>query len=162
MEGVLLCVQFRTIPFFCLLFCAPVSVVHGLVMPLNVWTYPFFQVKDMDPPTNVEELAFFKRVEKALKSKKVYENFLRCLNLFGHEIINRQELVDLVSGFLHKFPELLEWFKDFVGCKDRPVGSGNGSKEGYVQQQFFKLLWNTWFVWLVFLGGFADTPKCHR
>jgi paired amphipathic helix protein Sin3a len=49
----------------------------------------------------------------------VYENFLRCLNLYCHEIINREELVELVSGFLSKFPSLLQWFKNYVGVQDR-------------------------------------------
>lgn len=67
----------------------------------------------------LEELAYFDKVKKALKNPKVYEQFLRCLNLYSHEIINRTELVELVSNFLVNHKNLFDWFKRFVGVKDR-------------------------------------------
>lgn len=54
-------------------------------------------------------------MRKALRSQEVYDNFLRCLVLFNHEIISKTELVQLVTPFLGRFPELLRWFKDFLG-----------------------------------------------
>lgn len=54
----------------------------------------------------------------------MYENFLRCLVLYNHEILSRSELVQIVTPFLGKFPELLKWFKDFLGYRD---GSGPNS-----------------------------------
>jgi len=66
----------------------------------------------------LNEYAFFDKVRKALNSAEVYENFLRCLVLFNQEVVSRQELVQLVNPFLNKNPELLKWFKDFVGFKD--------------------------------------------
>jgi len=80
------------------------------------------QAKQPDgDPANMEELVYFDKVKKALKTRHVYDNFLRCLNLYSCEIISRQELVELVSGFLSKFPDLFAYFKNFVGLKDRPA-----------------------------------------
>uniref|UniRef100_A0A4W3H5F9 Paired amphipathic helix protein Sin3a n=1 Tax=Callorhinchus milii TaxID=7868 RepID=A0A4W3H5F9_CALMI len=58
------------------------------------------------------------QVRKALRSAEAYENFLRCLIIFNQEVISRAELVQLVSPFLGKFPELFVWFKNFLGYKE--------------------------------------------
>ena len=72
----------------------------------------------------LNEYAFFDKVRKALKSKEVYESFLRCLVLFNQEVISRVELVQLTSPFLSRHPDLYKWFKDFVGYKDTGGPSG--------------------------------------
>lgn len=64
------------------------------------------------------EFAFFEKVRKALKNPELYDNFLRCLVLFNQEVISRSELVQLASNFLGKYPELFQWFKEFLGYKD--------------------------------------------
>ncbi|XP_012253699.2 paired amphipathic helix protein Sin3a isoform X2 [Athalia rosae] len=64
---------------------------------------------------SLNDYAFFDKVRKALRSQEVYENFLRCLVLFNQEIVSKTELVQLVTPFLGRFPELLRWFKDFLG-----------------------------------------------
>ncbi|TGZ43780.1 Paired amphipathic helix protein Sin3a, partial [Temnothorax longispinosus] len=63
----------------------------------------------------LNDYAFFDKVRKALRSQEVYENFLRCLVLFNQEIVSKSELIQLVTPFLGRFPELLHWFKDFLG-----------------------------------------------
>ncbi|XP_034946100.1 paired amphipathic helix protein Sin3a isoform X2 [Chelonus insularis] len=63
----------------------------------------------------LNDYAFFDKVRKALRSPEVYENFLRCLVLFNQEIVSKSELVQLITPFLGRFPELLRWFKDFLG-----------------------------------------------
>lgn len=55
------------------------------------------------------------QVRKAVRSQEVYNNFLRCLTLFTQEIVSKSELVHLITPFLSKFPELMKWFKDFLG-----------------------------------------------
>ncbi|XP_015788602.1 paired amphipathic helix protein Sin3b isoform X2 [Tetranychus urticae] len=75
---------------------------------------------------SLNEYAYFDKVRKALRSQEVYENFLRCLFLYNHEIVSRNELVLLVTPFLGKFPELLKYFKDFLGYKD-----GNSNANSY-------------------------------
>ncbi|XP_072020842.1 paired amphipathic helix protein Sin3a-like [Amphiura filiformis] len=67
---------------------------------------------------SLSEFAFFDKVRKALRSQEVYENFLRCLVLFNQEIVSRAELVQLVTPFLGKFPDLYKWFKEFLGYKE--------------------------------------------
>ncbi|EDV28962.1 uncharacterized protein TRIADDRAFT_52359 [Trichoplax adhaerens] len=64
------------------------------------------------------ELAFFDKVRKAFRNQAVYDNFLRCLTLFNEEVITRSELLTLVTPFLGKFPELLAWFRIFIGHKE--------------------------------------------
>ncbi|XP_076284809.1 SIN3 transcription regulator family member A isoform X4 [Lasioglossum baleicum] len=64
---------------------------------------------------SLNDYAFFDKVRKALRSQEVYDNFLRCLVLFNQEIVSKSELVQLVTPFLGRFPELLRWFKDFLG-----------------------------------------------
>ncbi|KAF7701781.1 hypothetical protein HF521_001064 [Silurus meridionalis] len=64
------------------------------------------------------ESLFFEKVRKALRSAEVYDNFLRCLVIFNQEVISRTELVQLVLPFLGKFPELFNWFKNFLGYKE--------------------------------------------
>lgn len=61
-----------------------------------------------------------------MKSTEVYENFLRCLLLYNHEIVSRTELLGLATNFIGRFPELMKWFKEFLGLKDGP-SSGNAS-----------------------------------
>ncbi|XP_022900635.2 paired amphipathic helix protein Sin3a isoform X1 [Onthophagus taurus] len=66
----------------------------------------------------LNDYAFFDKVRKAVRSQDVYNNFLRCLVIFNQEIVSKSELVQLVTPFLSKFPELMKWFRDFVGQTD--------------------------------------------
>ncbi len=65
-----------------------------------------------DVPIN--EITFFEKLKKSLRTQQVYENFLKCLSLFNREIVTRCELIALVEPFLSKFPNLFRWFKDYV------------------------------------------------
>ncbi|KAK4884156.1 hypothetical protein RN001_000427 [Aquatica leii] len=70
----------------------------------------------------LNDFAFFDKVRKALKMPDVYNNFLRCLTLFNQEIVSKSELIQLVTPFLGKFPELLRWLRDFLGqSENEPV-----------------------------------------
>ncbi|KAL3288830.1 hypothetical protein HHI36_003278 [Cryptolaemus montrouzieri] len=66
----------------------------------------------------LNDYAFFDKVRKAVKSQEGYTSFLRCLNLFNQEIVSKSELVQMVTPFLNKFPELMRWFRDFLGQND--------------------------------------------
>lgn len=59
-------------------------------------------------------------MRKALKSSEVYDNFLKCLVLYNHEIVSRTELIGLVDRFIGRFPDLMKWFKEFLGFRDGP------------------------------------------
>lgn len=69
---------------------------------------------------SLHDYAFFDKVRKALRSPEVYDNFLRCLTLYNQEIISKSELLNLVSPFLSKFPDLQRWFQEFIGPSTVP------------------------------------------
>ncbi|KAF9433156.1 Transcriptional regulatory protein sin3 [Entomortierella beljakovae] len=64
---------------------------------------------------SAEELAFFDRVRRFLGNKQTYSEFLKLLNLFSQDILDRKLLVEKVETFLSPNKELLEWFKAYVG-----------------------------------------------
>ena len=43
------------------------------------------------------EVAFFDRVKARLRNRELYQEFLKCLNIFSQEIIGFPELNNLVS-----------------------------------------------------------------
>ena len=71
----------------------------------------------------LHDFAFFDNVRKALRSQEVYTNFLRCLQLFNEEVVSKSELVQLVTPFLGKYPELFRRFKDFIGACEGNVNA---------------------------------------
>jgi paired amphipathic helix protein Sin3a len=62
----------------------------------------------------INEINFFEKLKLALRTQQCYENFLKCLVLFNHDLINKTELIKLADPFLGKFPNLFRWFKDYV------------------------------------------------
>uniref|UniRef100_A0A671PU74 Paired amphipathic helix protein Sin3b n=1 Tax=Sinocyclocheilus anshuiensis TaxID=1608454 RepID=A0A671PU74_9TELE len=66
----------------------------------------------------LREFTFFDKVRCLLRSQEVYENFLRCIALFNQEVVSGAELLQLVTPFLGKFPELYTQFKSFLGDKE--------------------------------------------
>ncbi|KAJ7992835.1 hypothetical protein DPEC_G00266150 [Dallia pectoralis] len=89
----------------------------------------------------VREFTFFDKVRRLFKSQEVYENFLRCIALFNQEVVSGSELLQLVTPFLGKFPELYTQFKSFLGDKelshsvsglsDRYMEGGGGREVDY-------------------------------
>lgn len=67
-----------------------------------------------------EEIAFFDKVKKQLP-KSAYHEFLKTLNLFTQQIIDVPALVDEVDPYLSQHPELMQWFKSFVGYEGHPL-----------------------------------------
>ncbi|XP_018423714.1 PREDICTED: paired amphipathic helix protein Sin3b [Nanorana parkeri] len=81
----------------------------------------------------LQEFSFFNKVRRVLKSQEVYENFLRCIALFNQELVSGSELLQLVTPFLGKFPELFAQFKAFLGVKElsfAPPVTSDRSNEG--------------------------------
>ncbi|XP_067085881.1 paired amphipathic helix protein Sin3b isoform X1 [Osmerus mordax] len=89
----------------------------------------------------LREFTFFDKVRRLFKSQEVYENFLRCIALFNQEVVSGSELLQLVTPFLGKFPELYSQFKSFLGDKelshvlpglaDRYMEGGGGREVDY-------------------------------
>ena len=72
------------------------------------------------PPTTgsgatTEEIAFFDRVKKFIGNKQTMNEFLKLCNLFSQDLIDKNVLVNKVSTFIGANPELMTWFKRFVG-----------------------------------------------
>ncbi|KAG7267798.1 hypothetical protein CRUP_003217 [Coryphaenoides rupestris] len=81
----------------------------------------------------LREFTFFDKVRRLFKSQEVYENFLRCIALFNQEVVSGAELLQLVTPFLGKFPELYSQFKSFLGDKELshpPPGLSDRYMEG--------------------------------
>ncbi|XP_074834088.1 paired amphipathic helix protein Sin3b isoform X2 [Carettochelys insculpta] len=70
------------------------------------------------------------KVRRVLKSQEVYENFLRCIALFNQELVSGSELLQLVTPFLGKFPELFAQFKSFLGVKELSFASPLSDRSG--------------------------------
>ena len=68
----------------------------------------------MNQPASPEELAFFDRVKKFIGNKQTYNEFLKLLNLFSQDLIDKNTMVHKVDSFIGKNSELMEWFKRFV------------------------------------------------
>ncbi len=86
---------------------------------LNPWNLPNSKVQYIGPNHSsceipLNEITFFEKLKKSLRTQQVYDNFLKCLSLFNREIVTRGELISLVEPFLSKFPNLFRWFKDYV------------------------------------------------
>ncbi|ODV79450.1 uncharacterized protein CANTADRAFT_51875 [Suhomyces tanzawaensis NRRL Y-17324] len=74
----------------------------------------------------LEELSFFDKVKKAIGNRQSYNDFLKILNLYSQDIIDKRTLVERADSFLgDSHPELLNWFKMFVGYEDKPQSIEN-------------------------------------
>lgn len=73
-----------------------------------------------------EEIGFFDKVKKAIGNKQTYNEFLKILNLYSLDIIDKVTLVERVESFIGDgHPELITWFKLFVGYEDKPQSIEN-------------------------------------
>lgn len=67
----------------------------------------------------LEELNFFDKVKRAIGNKQTYNEFLKILNLYSQDIIDKVTLVERVDSFLgDNHADLLNWFKQFVGFEE--------------------------------------------
>ncbi|KAK6538018.1 Transcriptional regulatory protein sin3 [Orbilia ellipsospora] len=66
-----------------------------------------------------EEIAFFDRVRKYIGNKQTYNEFLKILNLFSQDLMDKSLLVSTLESFLGSNPELFNWIKRFLGVADK-------------------------------------------
>ncbi|CAM6112569.1 unnamed protein product [Calypogeia fissa] len=69
-----------------------------------------------------EQQAFFDKVKGRLRNHGLYQEFLKCLNIFSQEIISRSELQSLVADILGKHSDLMEGFNDFLSRRENLEG----------------------------------------
>ncbi|KAI9812481.1 MAG: Transcriptional regulatory protein sin3 [Pycnora praestabilis] len=79
---------------------------------------------------STEELAFFDRVKKFIGNKQTMNEFLKLCNLFSQDLIDKNDLVHKVSSFIGGNPELMTWFKRFVGYEGKDEVIENRPKAG--------------------------------
>jgi paired amphipathic helix protein Sin3a len=68
------------------------------------------------PKLNVtaEEVSFFEKLKKNMNNKATYNEFLKLINMYTHDIIDRNTLVLRVEPFLSSVPDQLNYFKALV------------------------------------------------
>jgi ABC-type branched-subunit amino acid transport system ATPase component len=72
-------------------------------------------VKPEEDPKNkaahlARELQFFERVKARLRNRDLYNEFLKCLNIFTADVVSKMELRGLAYDILSRFPDLLTGF----------------------------------------------------
>lgn len=70
--------------------------------------------------TTQEELGFFDRARKQISNRSSYNEFLKLINLFTNDLIDKYTLVDRVGAFIGNNVELMKWFKEFMQIEDQP------------------------------------------
>ena len=63
---------------------------------------------------NQEEFGFFDRAKKAIGNKASYAEFLKLINLFSQDLIDKHVLIDRTGAFIGGHPELMTWFTKFL------------------------------------------------
>ncbi|CAF4001433.1 unnamed protein product [Rotaria sp. Silwood2] len=67
---------------------------------------------------SIDEISFFDKVQKTLRSPLVFDNFLRCILLYTKRIISRIELFELIQSYLSHAPELLKTFQELINLRE--------------------------------------------
>ncbi|KAI0869958.1 hypothetical protein GGS24DRAFT_477105 [Hypoxylon argillaceum] len=72
------------------------------------------------PPTSSanatqEEMGFFDRVKKYIGNRSTMNEFLKLCNMYSQSLIDTNDLVHKASQFIGGNPELMNFFKTFVG-----------------------------------------------
>ncbi|ORY57174.1 paired amphipathic helix protein Sin3b [Pseudomassariella vexata] len=72
------------------------------------------------PPTSsasatAEELGFFEKVKKYISNRTSMIEFLKLCNMYSQSLIDTNDLVHKADRFIGSNPELMNWFKNFMG-----------------------------------------------
>ena len=73
------------------------------------------------PPlhTTSEEFGFFDRVKKHIANRSSYAEFLKLVNLFTQDLIDKHVLIDRVGAFIGNNPDLMAFFINFLGVEEQ-------------------------------------------
>lgn len=66
-----------------------------------------------------DELGFFDRAKKYIGNRASYAEFMKLINLFSNDLIDKHALCDRVGAFLAGNAELMRWFTDFLGIEEQ-------------------------------------------
>lgn len=81
-------------------------------LPEPLAPYPSIQ-------TTQEELGFFDRAKKQIGNRASYAEFLKLINLYTQDLIDKYTLADRVVSFIGSNPELMSFFRDFLGITEQ-------------------------------------------
>lgn len=68
-----------------------------------------------------EELGFFDRAKKVISNKNTMNEFLKLCNLFSQDLIDATTLVHRAQAFIGGNPDLMKWFKEFLGYSEQDI-----------------------------------------
>ncbi|KAK5188138.1 Transcriptional regulatory protein sin3, partial [Cryomyces antarcticus] len=66
-----------------------------------------------------EELSWFDRVRKHIGNKNMMNEFLKLCNLYSQDLIDVALLYQRAQSYIGGNPELMTWFKNFLGYDGR-------------------------------------------
>jgi paired amphipathic helix protein Sin3a len=69
--------------------------------------------------TTQDELGFFDRAKKYIGNRASYAEFMKLINLFTNDLIDKHILCDRVGSFLAGNPDLMRWFTDFLNIGEQ-------------------------------------------
>jgi paired amphipathic helix protein Sin3a len=88
------------------------TLIAGVLEPV----YP----KTLDTDLS-NEIAFFDKVKKSIGNKQTYNEFLKLLKLYSSDVIDKSTLHEKAKSMIGSFPELFEWFNNFIGWEESPL-----------------------------------------
>lgn len=69
--------------------------------------------------TSIDELGFFDRAKKQIGNRASYAEFLKLVNMYTQDLIDKYTLSDRVISFLGSNHELMSYFRDFINIEDQ-------------------------------------------
>jgi paired amphipathic helix protein Sin3a len=64
-----------------------------------------------------DELGFFDRAKKFISNKNSYTEFLKLINLFSQDLIDKNTLADRISAFIGGNPDLMSFFNRMISVE---------------------------------------------
>ncbi|KAH6656936.1 hypothetical protein BKA67DRAFT_553725 [Truncatella angustata] len=68
-----------------------------------------------DSQASSEEVGFFEKVKKHISNRATMTEFLKLCNMYSQNLIDKDDVIHKASHFISGNPELLKWFKEFMG-----------------------------------------------
>lgn len=68
--------------------------------------------------TSQDELGFFDRAKKQISNRATYTEFLKLINLYTQDIIDKYVLADRVQSFIGSNPDLMAYFRGTLGISE--------------------------------------------
>ncbi|KAK5088116.1 Transcriptional regulatory protein sin3 [Lithohypha guttulata] len=69
--------------------------------------------------TSQEELGFFERAKKQIGNRASYAEFLKLINLYSQDIIDKYVLADRVQSFIGSQSDLMAYFRGVLGIEEQ-------------------------------------------